>query len=105
MKIIRSLDKPACKKNDCNNVVTRFGEGSKKLTRKLKKSKSQTLFKFLKIAKSAKKQSKNRNLGKFNTIKVGLNFLTSDARSTFHYLWLVFIKYLIFWHFDPKYHI
>ena len=35
----------------------------------------------------------------------GPKFLTPDARIAFNYLWLAFTEPLIFWHFDPEYHI
>lgn len=45
---------------------------------------------------SQKKQSKNRKLPKFNITKARSNFLTFNAKTDFNYLWLTFIKALIF---------
>ena len=68
-------------------------------TRKLfksKKSKSKKLFKFQKSAKLKKKLSKNKYSPNFKDKKNRLSFLISKARITFKYLWLTFIKTLIF---------
>ena len=53
----------------------------------------------------SKKLSQNRNLSKFDTKVVKLNFLTFDTRKLFNSLWLVFIKSLILWYFDPRCHL
>ena len=70
-------------KNNANDVVIRFGNDSKKLAKKLKKSKNQIFFKSKKLAKSRKKLSKSRTSSKFDAIESGISFLTSRAKKTF----------------------
>ena len=80
-------------------------EKCEKLSKIGKLSKFQKLSKSQKLAKSRKKLSKSGNLPNFNTKENRPSFLTPDARMTFNYLRLAFIKALIFRHFDPKCHI
>ena len=76
-----------------------------KYINKSKKLKSKKLFKSQNLVKSEKKLSKIENLPNFNIKKVESSFLTFDAKIAFNYLWLTFIKTLIFWYFDSKYYI
>ena len=80
----------ASKSNNGNNEMNggNMMENAKKL-RKLKK-----LSKAQKLAKS-KKLSKSENSSKITTKKVGPNFLTSGAKTTFNRKWLAFNKALI----------
>ena len=77
--------------------------GKLSITGKL--SKSQKLSKFRKSVKSRKKLSKSENLPNFNAKKNGPSFLTPNARTTFNYLRLAFIKAPILWHLDLECHI
>ena len=63
--------------------------------------------KFIKLEKTLKSKnlSKSKKLHKFDAQDVRSTFLILDARIDFNQLWLVFIKALIFQHFDTKYHI
>ena len=72
---------------------------------KLRKSKNKKMSKSWNLAKSGKKLSKNENLTNFNTIAARLKFLIFNARITFNYLQLAFIKAPILEHFDLKCHI
>ena len=71
---------------------------------KSRKSKGQNLSKSQKLTKS-KKPPKNKNSPKFDTKETKPSFLTHKARAAFNRLQLVFIKALIFWHFDLEYYI
>ena len=57
------------------------------------------------MAKLEKKFLKNGYLPNFGAIKARLKFLIPNIKTIFNFLWLIFIKTLIFWHFDIKYHI
>lgn len=48
---------------------------------------------------------KSGNLFNFGIKKIGLNFLTSGIRETFYCLRRIFIKAIILWDFNLKYHI
>ena len=81
-----------------DNKVNRFGiSSSKKIAKKLEKSKSQNWSKlgnlknkksskFQKLAKSEKKLFKSVNLPYFNTIEARQKFLTLDAKIIFNCL-------------------
>ena len=102
--------KLAFEKNDGNNEVNRFsvGENSVEHTKKSRKtsksrklsksgkSKSEKTSKSQNLAKSGKKLLKSGNSTYFDVMEVGPKFLTSDARTAFNRLWLVFTKALIF---------
>ena len=93
----------AIKKNKNNDKIIKFNISnySIEFAKKLKKLKSQKFFKFLKTLKS-KKLSKSENLPKIDTKKIELSFLAPNTKAVFYYLWLAFIKILIFWHFNLK---
>ena len=113
LKIIRLPIKPALSKNNNNKLAfkknnsnskvnkssisnnsIKYAKKSKKLS-KSRKSKSEKTFKSQNLAKSRKKLLKNGNLSNFSIIKVGLRFLTFNAKITFNLLWLAFTKALI----------
>ena len=84
-----------------DSKVNRFciGNNSKKIVKKLKKSKGQKLSKLRKsksekLAKS-KKLFKKKNSPNFDAMKAKSSFLTFNIRTAFHCLWLAFIKALI----------
>ena len=83
-----NCNKPVFRKNNSNNKIIRFdiNDNDTKLFNKIGKLKK--LFKF-------KKWLKNGNLFRNYAIK-RFNFLISNIRITFNYLWLAFIKVLIF---------
>ena len=68
-------------------------------------SKSQKLFKSQKLAKLWKKLSKCENSLNFDAKKAEPSFLISGARKIFNYLYIAFIKALIFQNFDLEYYI
>ena len=70
-----------------------------------KLSKSQKLSKFWISTKLGKKLLKSGNSSNFNIKKNGSSFSTFDAKTAFNRLRLAFIKALILWNFDSKYHI
>ena len=72
---------------------------------KSRKSRSKKMSKSQNSAKSGKKLSKNGNLTNFNVTEDRPKFLTSDAKTTFNRLQLVFTKAPILWHFDLECHI
>ena len=72
---------------------------------KLEKLKSKKMFKFQNLAESGKKLLKSENLPNFDVMKARSKFLTSNIKTTFNYLWLVFTKALIFKYFNLKYYI
>ena len=88
-----------------DKLIEKCGKFSKirKLSKSLKLSKSENS----KSKKSAKpkKPSKSGNLPNFYAKKAGPSFLTPKAKTIFNYLWFVFTKAPILWHFDPEYHI
>ena len=49
--------------------------------------------------------SKCGNLLNFDAKESRPSFLTPEAKAAFNCFWLTFIKALIFWYFDPEYHI
>ena len=116
LKTIRSLNKPAFRRNNNNKLSFRKNNGNSKTdgfnisindieyTKKLGKSKDQKLSKLQKAPKS-KKLSKSKYLPKFNIREIRPSYLNSSNRKTFNCLKLAFIKALILWHFNPKYHI
>ena len=66
-------------------------------------SKFQKLFKSGKLKR--KKLLKSRNLLNFDITKAGSGLLIFNAKIALNHLWLAFIKVLIFYYFDLKYHI
>ena len=54
------------------------------------------MFKSRNLAKLRKKLSKNRNSTNFNATEARPKFFTPDTKIVFNYLWLAFIKALIF---------
>ena len=123
LKIIRLFDKLVSDKNnnsklisnknnnnkltfkniDNNGGINRFNinengiEYAKKLEKlfKLKKSKSEKIFKSQNFAKLEKKLLKSRNSINFGIIKVVPKFLNPNTSIAFNCLWLAFIKALI----------
>lgn len=79
---------PVFNKNNSKSKIIRFGIISKKLVKKLGKSK--------KLAKSKKKLSKIKILLKIEIKKARLSFLTFKAKINFNNLCLAFIKALNF---------
>ena len=72
-------------------------KGGNELIEKYRKLlKTRKLSKSQKLAKSRKKLSKSENSFNSDIKKNGPSFLTPDARITFNYLWLAFIKAPIF---------
>ena len=90
-----------------NGKIGRFGGDGVEYVKKPEKSKGEKLAKSQKLSKSkgekSKKLSKSGNLPNFDTTEAGSSFLTPNAKTIFKYLWLAFIKVLIFWDFDSKY--
>ena len=92
--------RPTFERNNSNNKVNKFGvnrnnvEHAKKLGKLFKsgKSKSKKMFKSQNLTKLRKKLLKNGNSINFNATKDGPKFLTSDIRTAFNCLWLVFIE-------------
>ena len=76
--------------NEVNDI-----KDNNKIIEKFIKSKTR---KFLKSQKLSKFQnlSKNKKSPKFDAKKAKLNFLISNVRKAFNYLWLTFIKSYIF---------
>ena len=106
LKTTRSLDVSGPEIGNDDSEVVKFGVGgSEELAKKSRKSKGQILFKSRKSAKSRKNLSKSGNSPNFGTTKTGPSFLTPDAREAFNRLRLMFTKALIFWYFNPEYHI
>ena len=113
-------DTPAFNIKNCNKLVFKQNKGNTKFNRfcisgndieYAKKSgilKSKKFSKFWKLSKLGKlkseklaksiKLSKSGNCSNFGAIKVRSNFLTPGAKKAF-------IKILILWYFDLKYHI
>ena len=89
------------------NKINGFGvDGSEKIVKKLKKLKSQKLFKSgnlkgkklfksQKLAKSEKKLLNNKNLSNFSAMKTKLKFPIPNTKTAYNHLWLAFIKALI----------
>ena len=79
-------------------AINMFGgiESNDELIEKCEKlSKTRKLSKSQKLAKLGKKSLKNGNSPNFGAKKNKLNFLTSNARTSFNHLWLTFTKALI----------
>ena len=101
------------KKNNNGNKIDRCGvsgnsvEYAKKLRKlfKSKISKSKKMFRFWNLAKLGKNLLKSENSTNFGNMEARPKFLIPNAIITFYCLWLAFIKSLIFWDFDLKYHI
>lgn len=89
-----------------DNEVIRFdiSNNDKKFAKKLRKWKSQKLFKSQKSIKLGQKQSKCGNSPKNKTTEE-FSFLILNIRAIFNCLWFAFNKTPIFWYFNLKYHI
>ena len=93
-------NKSVFRKNNGNSEVDRFdisGNGVRHIKKsgklsKLRKSKSKKMSKSQNLAKSKKKLLKNGNLTNFNATEAGPKFLTSNARTIFNCLQLIFTE-------------
>ena len=97
-------------KNNGNDKIHKFD--NMEYAKKSEKLKSQKLTKSQKLSKleklkgeKSKKLSKIGNSSNFNAMKVKPSFLTSNARTTFNHLQLIFTQAPILWQFDLEYYI
>ena len=105
-------NKPAFGRNDGDGEIDGIVGDNVEYAKKSGKAKGQKSAKFRKLSKSkkskgeiSKKPPKSENSPNFDTKSTGPSFLTPEPRSAFNHLRLAITKALIFWDFDPEYHI
>ena len=105
LKTDMPLERPTSDRLVVGDNKGSYGVDVIKIVKKSRKLKGQKLSKSQKPAKSGKNLSKSGNSPNFDVKDSGPSFLIFEARAAFNHLRPAFIKALILWHFDPKYHI